>query len=149
MQNIPHQLQVLWLVVCLFWFTDKILTKMVYITNRFSNMKSIFTHFVIHTLILYTINFYCYCVILKLCLKNTVRLYFLCVCIFIRFAWMLFCLWGRKGIHAFLFILWENRVQKLCLSFFQDVFYKQRWPIKIICISVVGGMIVFSKYVKK
>lgn len=149
MQNIPHQLQVLWLVVCLFWFTDKILTKMVYITNRFSNMKSIFTHFVIHTLILYTTNFCCYCVILKLCLKNTVRLYFLCVCIFIRFAWMLFCLWGEKGIHAFLFILWKTEYKNYVYLSFRMFFYKQRRPIKIICISVVGGMIVFSKYVKK
>lgn len=49
----------------------------------------------------------------------------------------------------FFFILWENRVQKLCLSFFQDVFYKQKQPLKIICISIVGGMIGFSIYVKK
>lgn len=78
MQDIPYQLQVLCLVICLFLFTDKILTNMVYFTVRFSNMKPIFTHFVIHTLILYTSNFYCYCVTLKLCLKNVV-IFSLCV----------------------------------------------------------------------
>lgn len=49
---------------------------------------------------------------------------------------------GEKEFR--LFSLFSGKtVQKLCLSFFQDVFYKQRQPIKIICISVVGDMIVF------
>lgn len=118
MQNIPHQLQVLWLVICLFGFTDKILTNMVYITNRFSNMKPTFTQFIIHTLILYTANFYCYCVILKLCLKNTVRLYFLCVCYLYQVCLNVVLPLGEKrSSRFFLYSLGKQYKNYVYLSF--------------------------------